>query len=78
MPAHNQPAAPAGSPGQRGSRSTTMKTLVIALVLTVLTSASFYLSGHPLDVADYVVVLLAATLLAWTFQQYHRHHGTGH
>lgn len=47
-----------------------MKAVLIAVCIAVLTGLAFWLAGKPLDPADYVVILLVGTLLAWTYQQY--------
>jgi hypothetical protein len=39
--------------------------------LTALVAGiAFHLGGHPLDLADYVIILLGVTLLVWTYEQY--------
>ncbi|MBI5425481.1 MAG: hypothetical protein HZA32_15485 [Opitutae bacterium] len=47
-----------------------MKAALIAVGIAALAGLAFSLAGQPLDAADYVVVLLVVTLIAWTYEQY--------
>lgn len=47
-----------------------MKAALIAVGIAALAGLAFSLAGRPLDPADYVVVLLVVTLIAWTYEQY--------
>lgn len=51
-----------------------MKAVLIAVGIAVLAGLAFSLAGKPLDPADYVVILLVGTLLAWTYEQYRHPH----
>lgn len=55
-----------------------MKPALLAVGSALLAGALFHFTGHPLDPADYVVILLGVTLLAWTFEQYHPTSRSGH
>lgn len=48
-----------------------MKAVLISIGIAILAGLAFSLAGRPLDAADYVVILLVGTLLAWTYEQYH-------
>ena len=47
-----------------------MKTVLIAVGAAGFAGLAFSLAGKPLDPADYVVILLLATLVSWTIEQY--------
>ena len=47
-----------------------MKTALASIATSVVLGIGFYLAGQPLDVADYVIILLGTTLLVWTYEQY--------
>lgn len=47
-----------------------MKAALLAVGIAVFAGLAFSLAGRPLDAADYVVILLIGTLLAWTYEQY--------
>ncbi len=55
-----------------------MKPALLALGAAALAGAIFRVGGRPLDPADYVVILLGVTLVAWTFEQYFHHTPSGH
>lgn len=54
-----------------------MKPALFAVGSALLAGALFSLAGHPLDPADYVVILLGVTLIVWTVEQYRRSSNSG-
>lgn len=64
------PPAPADPAGVSPSRFPLMKTALASVATSVVLGLGFYLAGQPLDVADYVIILLGTTLLVWTYEQY--------
>jgi hypothetical protein len=47
-----------------------MRTALASVATSVVLGLGFYLAGYPLNVADYVIILLGTTLLVWTYEQY--------
>lgn len=47
-----------------------MKPALASVAVAAVLGLGFYLAGQPLDVADYVIILLGTTLLVWTYEQY--------
>lgn len=47
-----------------------MKPAVSAIVVAAVLGLGFAISGNPLDVYDYVVIVFATSILVWTFEQY--------
>jgi hypothetical protein len=47
-----------------------MKPALASIAVAIMFGVGSYLAGHPLNVADYVVILLGTTLLVWTYEQY--------
>lgn len=47
-----------------------MRTALASVATSFILGLGFYLAGNPLNVADYVVILLGTTLLVWTYEQY--------
>lgn len=47
-----------------------MKPALASVAVAAVLGLGFHLAGHPLDVADYVILMLGTTLLVWTYEQY--------
>ena len=47
-----------------------MKPAVSAIVVAILMGLGFAITGHPLGVYDYVVIVFSTSILVWTFEQY--------
>lgn len=62
--------APADPVGVFPTRFPSMKTALASVAVAAVLGLGFYLAGQPLDVADYVIILLGTTLLVWTYEQY--------
>ncbi len=50
----------------------TMKTALITLLTATLLGFASYASGRAFDAADYIAILFATGLAAWTIDQYGR------
>lgn len=51
-----------------------MKPAITAIGTALFLGAACYLMGYPLTVLDYVIILFAASILMWTYEQYDGHH----
>lgn len=49
-----------------------MKTALTSVITGVIVALAFAFSGRPFDAADFVVVVFATSIVAWTIEQYHR------
>jgi len=47
-----------------------MKPALASIAVSLVLGIGFYLAGNPLNIADYVIILLGTTLLVWTYEQY--------
>lgn len=47
-----------------------MKPALASVAVAAVLGLGFHLAGKPLDVADYVILMLGTTLLVWTYEQY--------
>jgi len=47
-----------------------MKTILISLLTAVLLGLAAFASGRLFDAADFIAIVFAAGLVAWTFSQY--------
>jgi hypothetical protein len=51
-----------------------MKPAFTAIGAALLLGIGSYVIGYPLTVLDYVIILFAASILMWTYEQYDSHH----
>ncbi len=51
-----------------------MKPAFTAIGAALLLGLGSYVIGYPLSVLDYVIILFAASILMWTYEQYDSHH----
>ncbi|HTL66357.1 MAG TPA: hypothetical protein VL200_01725 [Lacunisphaera sp.] len=49
-----------------------MKPAFSAIGVSLVLGLTGALSGRPLDIYDYVVVIFATSIVVWTFEQYDR------
>jgi hypothetical protein len=52
-----------------------MKPVYTAMGTALVLGVASQLLGSPLTVLDYVIILFAAGILMWTYEQYDEHHG---
>ncbi len=62
--------APADPAGVFTNRLRLMKPALASVFVAAVLGLGFYFAGKPLDIADYVIIMLGTTLLVWTYEQY--------